>query len=207
MSRMTATTALTEPPSPETPQNNFYPSDPDLLAQVLEVYVPTCRYLLSADVTARDDGDIEARCEFAIPNSFYIAGTGHFNAVEFNLCYNQMMYYVFAKIVAAGLVRALRGWTLNDYWQRQLPDFLIVDFHSSFQKSIDAHGFHGEIVVGRTRTVAAGRNWAAMLLAETTCRYWDDAGGRSTGTVRMALTNPPEPPQPAELLATQGDPS
>ncbi|WP_333767328.1 FcoT family thioesterase [Streptomyces sp. IBSBF 2435] len=177
------------------PPPAVHPTDEPLLARVLRVYKPSCQYLKSAAVTT-DGGLTVATCEFAIPAPFYIDDTGHFNAVEFNLCYNQMMYYAVAKSVKEGLMAPFAHWTMDDYWQRQLPDFLIVDFHSSFSKGVKVARFHGEIAFRKVRESAGGRNWQPMIVADTTCRYWDDEGGRSQGEVRMVIVNPPPREQP-----------
>jgi hypothetical protein len=164
---------------------------PDLLAQVLEVYVPACRYLRSAEAFEAEAGSVGFRCALAIPESFYIRSTGHFNAVEFNLCYNQMMYHGVARMVADRLAAPFDAWSLPDYWARQLADFLIVDFRSSFHQGIDAASFSGELVFDRIRSVPGGRNWRPMVALDTSCRFWDDDSGRAEGTVRVMITNPP----------------
>lgn len=78
----------------ENPKHNSIDvnNDPSLLAQVLNPYKAHCKYLKSAQVTKEGDphdgGRVIGRCEFSIPQSCYIDDTGHFNSVEFNICYN-----------------------------------------------------------------------------------------------------------------------
>ena len=72
-----------------------------------------------------------------------IGDTGHFNSVEFNICYNQLIYYLIAKSVQEGLLPALRGWTLDDFWRSQLPDILITNFSSSFKRKMRGKRFFG----------------------------------------------------------------
>jgi hypothetical protein len=170
----------------------------DLLAQVLEVYVPACRYLRSAEAFETDEGAVGFHCALAIPESFYIRSTGHFNAVEFNLCYNQMMYHGVARMVADRLAAPFNTWSLPDYWARQLAEFLIVDFRSTFHQGIDAASFSGDLVFDRIRSIPGGRNWRPMVALDTSCRFWDGNGGRAEGTVRVMITNPPgAEPEPA----------
>jgi FcoT-like thioesterase domain len=164
--------------------------DQDLLDEVLRVYRPDCRYLRSATVSEAEPGLATGRCEFSIPAPFYIDDTGHFNAVEFNLCYNQMLYYTSAKCVKEGLMPPFAHWTLDEFRTRQLPDFLIVDFRSSFRRGIRPDHFYGEIAFTGVREFEGGGRWQ-MIIADTTCRYWDDHGGRSRGEVRLVVTNPP----------------
>lgn len=182
--------AITSPAATDTVRPE-YGNDEELLAEVMRVYRPDCTYLKSAAITETESGLVTATCEFSIPAPFYIQDTGHFNAVEFNLCYNQMMYYAVAKSVKEGLMQPFGDWTPDEYRERQLADFLIVDFKSSFRQGVRSHHFYGEIVFTALHTTTGGRNWRPMIIADTTCRYWDDFGGRCAGEVRLAVTNPP----------------
>lgn len=170
-----------------------YADDPQLLDRVLAVYKPNCRYLKSATVIAdgepRDGGHVAVRGGFEIPESFYIMDTGHFNAVEFNLCFNQMIYFIMAKAVKERIMLPLGQWDMADYWTRQLPDMFIVDFHSSFRRAMRGRTFAGELDVWRI-TVRDGGN-GPLILLDTTCRYWEEGGGRCQGEVKLVLRNPP----------------
>lgn len=180
---------MSAPGSVGVPATEYRTDDP-LLAGVLRVYKPHCRYLRSATVTA--DGEVaRGRCEFLIPESCYIDDTGHFNSVEFNICYNQMFYYLAAKAVKERLLRVFDDWTMDDFWARQLSDILIVNYESAFRRPISGRDpFYGEIEILQPRRFAApGR--PPLIWFETTCAFRDDGGGRSTGKVRIAITNPP----------------
>lgn len=196
---MTEVTLPTSSPGPVTAAHvETSPTDEPLLARVLSVYTPSCRYLKTATISEGGDGLTVARCEFGIPAPFYIEDTGHFNAVEFNLCYNQMMYYAVAKSVKESIMPPFAHWTLDEYWSRQLADFLIVDFHSTFRAGVTARRFYGEIAFRQVRQIgqvpagSAGRGRAPVIIASTTCKYWDDEGGNCTGEVRLVITNAPD---------------
>jgi hypothetical protein len=79
--------------------------DSAVLAVVLAPYKLNCRYLLSvvAEYGQKGCSLASARAEFSIPESCYIASTGHFNAVEFNICYNQLAYSLMGSRIS--------GWT------------------------------------------------------------------------------------------------
>lgn len=166
-------------------------TDEELLAQVLRPYRPHCRYLRTATFTAGGEpakgGGISVAGEFAIPESCYIDDTGHFNSVEFNICYNQMFYYLAARSVAAGLA-PFGGWTMADFWRRQLSDFLIVDFHSTFRRPISSDRFSGEVAVVDVVEWAGSDVREPFTLLQTECRYADDRGGRCHGKVKLAIT-------------------
>jgi hypothetical protein len=166
-----------------------FDSDEELLAQVLRPYKANCKYLKSASVSAGADR-VTARCEFAIPESCYIDDTGHLNAVEVNISYNQMMYYTVAKAVKEGLLEDFRSWTLDDYWRHQLPDILIARFAGSFRRPINARSFSGEIEFQSVERRSPGGG-SPLIVADTSYRYWDSAGGRCDGEVKLAIVNAP----------------
>jgi FcoT-like thioesterase domain len=170
-----------------------YQTDRALLARVLRVYQPHCRYLKSADVSV-DGGNPLARGELVIAESCYIDDTGHFNSVEFNICYNQMLYYLVAKSIKERLIPAFHGWTMEDFWARQLPDFYIATFESIFRTPMRDSHFHGEIRFTKAKKRAGGTGRQALIWLNTDCRYWTDRGGLCSGKVRIAVTNLPSPP-------------
>ncbi|MFJ8232996.1 FcoT family thioesterase [Streptomyces sp. NPDC094448] len=170
------------------PPAQDYGNDEELLPLVLRPYKPHCKYLKSAAVSTRSSL-VSARCELAIPESCYIDDTGHLNAVEVNISYNQMMYYTVAKAVQEGLLEEFAGWSMDDYWRHQLPDILIARFSGSFRRPINARSFFGEIEFLSVERRSPGGE--PLLLAETAYRYWDDAGGRCDGAVKLAFVNAP----------------
>lgn len=171
-----------------------FADDEDLRRRVLIPYKPGCRYLKSAVMTlggTADDGPTaKIRCEFEIPESCYIDDTGHFNAVEFNICYNQMLYYIVAKAVQEQALEPFASWTMDEYWERQLGDMFIIDYlHSSFRRRMRGRRFSGELeLLGAAEW--DGIQEGPWILVETACRFWEEAGGRCHGKVRMALLTP-----------------
>ncbi|WP_131735444.1 FcoT family thioesterase [Actinomadura roseirufa] len=179
---METATALSAGTEHDSEHGHEHGNDAPLLADVLRCYKPHCRYLGS--MTVRGTGDrLTGRGELSIPESCYIDDTGHLNAVEVNICYNQMLYYVIAKAVDAKLVPAFAQWTMDDYWAKQLPEILIARMQCSFVRPIDARHFYGEFELLRSTRLRG------LLSLETAFRYWDDADGRCDGRVRVAITN------------------
>lgn len=168
--------------------------DQELLDRVLRVYKPDCRYLRSTTVTAagepRDGGTISVRGEFHIPQSCYIDDTGHFNSVEFNLCYNQMIYYVIAKSVKERAAWPFDTWTMDEFWARQLPDIFIVDFRSTFRRPMRGRRFWGQLDVTGVMERDGGNG--PLILAKTLCRFGEKEAPACRGEVRIAVRkNPP----------------
>lgn len=172
-------------------------TDQELMAEVLRVYKPHCHYLKQADTLLAGDC-LAVRGQFAIPEPCYIEDTGHFNAVEFIICFNQMMYYAVAEAVKEAMLPPFSGWQLDDFWKRQLTDFVIAGLHSKFRRPVSARHFFGEGKFVKLIQRTTGER--PLLLMDTVCRFWDDDGGRCEGEIKAALIGPP-PPRPGEDAA------
>jgi FcoT-like thioesterase domain len=173
-----------------------YPNDNELLARVMRPYQSkNCVYLKDVKVSVAGeppDGDqVTAVCQFEIPESCYIDDTGHFNSVEFNICYNQMAYYLIAKSVKESLMPPFSRWSMVDFWQRQLADILITDFRSAFRTPMRGQFFRGEIEIAEVVAWDGTDIRDPLVVVRTRCRYWDEHGGESHGEVTAAITNPP----------------
>lgn len=164
-------------------------TDVELLARVMRVYLPHCRYLRSATLTAGPRDQITICGEFEIGESCYIDDTGHFNSVEFNICYNQMAYYLIAKSVKDGLLDVFADWTMDDFWNRQLGNILITDFRSSFRREMRGKRFSGSLSMTDAVRLARTEWWQPLVVLRTSCEFWDETGGQSRGDVKIAITN------------------
>ncbi|RKN12586.1 FcoT family thioesterase [Streptomyces radicis] len=180
-------------PRPDDENAAAFPHDKVLLDQVLEVYKPHCRYLETTSVTVTGDpgegeGRISLRGAFRIGESCYIDDTGHFNSVEFNICFNQMIYFIMAKSLKERVLRVFDQWSMDDYWTRQLPDMFIVDFQSSFRQAMRGRRFWGELDIVRATRRDGGNG--PLIILSTLCRFGEGEKAACHGTVRLALRNP-----------------
>ncbi|GHA61376.1 MULTISPECIES: FcoT family thioesterase [Streptomyces] len=161
-------------------------TDQELLARVLKPYRPNSRYLIEAHVAEKPDMAV-AVGRFEIPESCYIDDTGHFNAVEFNICYNQLGYYLIAKCVADGIFPEFSAWSLADFWEHQLSDVLIQQMSSRFKRMIDPRSFEGEVVFHKP-VVSERPGRPAIMRMETECTFRDAGSGYAEGEVTLAFT-------------------
>lgn len=162
--------------------------DEVLLARVLRCYKPNCRYLKSATVTV-EDGRVHSHGVFEIPASCYIDDTGHLNAAEVNICFSQMLYYVIAMSVRERLGPVFSGWTMEEYWARQLPDILITRFSSSFRWPINPRRFFGELEFVSVTQRRLRPDSGPLISLDTTFGCRDDDQGRSTSEVKVAIVS------------------
>ncbi|NEP55458.1 MAG: hypothetical protein F6K31_00125 [Symploca sp. SIO2G7] len=158
----------------------------DLLDIFLEPYKENCKYLQKAQVQypqTSHQGLWFIKADFSIPESCYINDTGHFNSVEFNICYNQLCYILVAYLVENKLLEVMKDWDLELYRRRQLSDCLIVRFSSMFKKPINSQSFQGTLSINK----ASARSEIIML--KTSCAFYDNKGGWSQGDVTIAILN------------------
>ena len=167
-------------------------------ADILKPYRNQARYLKSAEITQFcDKADIIAgengqrlatsRGSFAIPESCYIDDTGHFNAVEFNICYNQLAYVTFAKLIEAKMMHRLRTGkvdvlTIPEFKQHQLPAMVIVSLESRYYKQLDSKGFTGDLSIDKISPV--GDAWFFF----TSISFADKDGVKAKGSVVLAFS-------------------
>jgi hypothetical protein len=159
----------------------------ELLDDVLACYKPHCRYLATLDVDGRRGSGT-----FAIPESCYIDDTGHLNAVEVNICYNQLLYAMIATAVRDGTEPVFESWTMDEFWRRRLGDILIARFTAEFRKPIDARAFHGALTFERVVARRLRPDAVPFVSLDTTFRFWDDggdAGGVAEGSARVAIVD------------------
>ena len=174
----------------------------DLLTDILRPYRARARYLRSAEIThVRDKnaegvhactGLITAKGRFAIPESCYIDDTGHFNAVEFNICYNQLAYVMFGACIEAGLMHKLRCErfrvpSFQEFKRDQLPKMLIVSIESRYYKQLEAGTFEGTLTLDRMAPV--GGAWFLF----TSMSFADREGVKAKGSVVLAYSPPQDP--------------
>lgn len=160
----------------------------ELLRRVLDPYSHKgCRYLIDAQSQSSVDS-VMAYGNFRIEQSAYIRSTGHFNAVELLLCFNQLAYSAFAQGVVNGDISALRSWSITDYCKHQLASMLIKSASSCFKKPINPHRFSARLVSQGFRIV---ERTSRYLLFPSTIEFWDENGGAATGEVELVAFNIP----------------
>lgn len=160
----------------------------NLLHRVLEPYsYKGCRYLIDAQSTATANS-VLAYGNFRINESAYIRSTGHFNAVELVLCFNQLAYSAFAPAVINNDIPALHGWSIDDYYTHQLTSMLIKRASSQFRKPINPQKFSARLLCENFQVIE--RTWR-YLLVPCAIEFWDEDGGAASGEIELVALNIP----------------
>jgi len=165
----------------------------DLLNIFLEPYKDDCKYLRKAHfqyleskespgiLTTGNKNIFSIKGEFSIPESCYITDTGHFNSVEFNICYNQLFYIIIAYVLNKKLLSVMADWDLEIYKRRQLSNFLIVKFSSTFRKQINSNHFEGTLSINKSS------ERGNLIILKTSCAFYDRNDGWAEGDVTIAI--------------------
>ncbi|MFI9531897.1 FcoT family thioesterase [Nocardia fusca] len=162
-----------------------------LLARAVRPYARKGTVYLDRAHAVRRGESVAAVGEFSIDRSCYIENTGHFNAVEFTISYNQLVYYTLAVAIRDRLIPELADWSMDDYWTRQLPSVLISRFSSRHRRPIDSRSYTAELTIGEVTF----RNRSRPLYAlQTGVEFADAAGGSAVGDIEIVLLDPPGHP-------------
>jgi FcoT-like thioesterase domain len=170
--------------------------EPDFVADILRPYKSNARYLKAATITqmhakaaenAKALALVTASGRFAIPESCYIDDTGHFNAVEFNICFNQLAYVMFGKCVEAGIFHKLRCErvkvpSLAEYKRDQLPAMVIVSIESRYYKQLNSRDFTATLTLDKSASLGAAWFFSCSV------SFADADGVKAKGAVLLAYS-------------------
>ncbi|WP_405488844.1 FcoT family thioesterase [Nocardia sp. NBC_00511] len=170
------------------PESSVVLSDTRLLARTMTPYAGKDTVYLKQASVFRRGTEVVGVGRFEIAESCYIEETGHFNAVEFNISYNQLIYYTLAAAVRDRLIPELANWSMDDYWERQLPAVLISEMRSRYRRPINSRAYRAELTI----TDVEFRHRSRPLIAlQTRVDFTDDGVGSAVGEVEIVLVDPP----------------
>ncbi|KAA1250462.1 hypothetical protein F0Q45_09595 [Mycobacterium simiae] len=183
-----SSTDLTRPLQTEVESAPTVPIAEDVLSKVLEPYsYKGCRYLIDAE-SKSNANSVVAYGNFKINESAYIRSTGHFNAVELILCFNQLAYSAFAPAVINDDIPAFHGWSISDYCHHQLSSMLIKSTSSRFRKPINPQKFSARLQSQDFQIIERSLRY---LLVPCAIEFWDETGGAASGEFELAVFNIP----------------
>jgi hypothetical protein len=166
-----------------------------LRQRVLQPYKPNARYVHRCTLAQPGNGTtprasvpeswirVEGSCGFDEP--CYIDATGHLNAVEANITYNQLLYLALAEAVRAGLLPELRHWTLDEFFRAQLPDVLIATYHANVRRPMKSARYDGWFSIVDVQPKVHRK----LLLLHTRAGFHDATGGECAIDATIALVN------------------
>lgn len=169
-----------------TENKTFTTIEEGFLGKVMQPYRANTTYLKSAEFIQEEKGlqGLTMQGTFGISGSCYIDDTGHFNAVEYNICYNQIGYVYLGHCIREKLIPELSKYSIECFFEKQLSNILIVKISSSYKKPIDPRRFYG------TYGVKSINVKSTCVFLETYCNFYDDGIGKSQGEVLLAILHP-----------------
>jgi hypothetical protein len=146
-----------------------------IIDAILEPYRPECRHLTAIEYgeSKREENtpsEISAIAHFRIEPSWYIRSTGHFNAVDAVLCFNQMGYACIDQYFSTKLDESDHH-LLDTYRARRLNDMVIARMDLSFRKPITSSCVDASIHIVKARKIKSG------FLFKFECVYYDNLDG------------------------------
>lgn len=120
------------------------------LDRILGIYKPECRYLKEACL----DSPKLMTGRFEIPASFYVENTGHFNAVELFICYNQLAYVFLDEASRLSHISEpnCQDMDVEELRKMQLERCFICSVNNmKFTKIINPNNFYGQIEMKNVR--------------------------------------------------------
>jgi len=145
------------------------------LEDVLRWYKPEARYLQEAELEYPKTTGL-----FRIPQSAYLLeSTGHLNAVDLLICYNQLIFNTFIESTRLGLIQELHDIDLDQ--KERLERSLIVGInHVRFIRPIDTREFKGKITI---KEIIPKKN-KTLYFFKTDYNFEE---GKATGEIDLAL--------------------
>ncbi len=135
----------------------------------------------SIDYYLKSDQDYIVKGLFSISESCYIDDTGHFNAVEFNICYNQLIYVAIAHACSQKLLKCLLNLTLEEFYIKQLHNIYITHLESYYKRVINSREFIGVLGIKKCKKTRK------MTIIKTEIEFRDDHDGLAYGEVDLVI--------------------
>jgi FcoT-like thioesterase domain len=106
----------------------------------------------------------------------------HFNAVEFAICANQIIYAGLYHAVDKNLLHFLSDLSKDENHLEKLLDIYIVRMESSYKSVLNPANFSA------TWKIQKAKKMQKLILIKTTIRFFDCNGGLAFGEIDLALT-------------------
>jgi len=118
----------------------------EIINMALVTYIAkNTRYLSHAQIF-KTDSTIKLSADFSIKESCYLSpGSGHFNAVEALMCFNQMLYVALLGGIDKKMFPFYEHITPDDFNQHRRKVYILEFEKIKFKKQIDNAFFYGEL--------------------------------------------------------------
>jgi hypothetical protein len=101
-------------------------------------------------IIVNGDFSIRESCVSNIPT--------HFSSVDFNMCYDQLFYYLLGMIIENKLLHILSNWDIKDFLDYQSTNFLTIKLTNNFYKVMNPENFKGTIKINDIDDIIVKKN-------------------------------------------------
>ncbi len=108
---------------------------------IKEILKPYWTPFVKESYIIKNQDDILLQSHLGVDKPWYCDSTGHMNAVELNLAFNQMMYIAIAQSIRLGWISSLKDFCHDYFMKKYWPDFLITKIESEFKAPLLVDNF------------------------------------------------------------------
>ncbi len=160
--------------------------DNDFLLKALKPYSSKeAVYLQEASVLSlgklRSNSNYIVQGKFSIESPCYVDETGHFNGVEFVICYNQIGAVSLAYATQNKLLLCLQDLTVEDFYILYMSGIYITRLESTYKSLINPKEFSCKFEVIKER------KGSRLSILKTLVEFSDPQGGIASGKVDLAI--------------------
>ncbi|MEM1168016.1 MAG: FcoT family thioesterase [Cyanobacteria bacterium P01_H01_bin.35] len=169
---------------PKTDKEYLQTIDNDFLLKALKPYSSKeAVYLQEASVLGKlgSDSNYIVQGKFSIESPCYVDETGHFNAVEFVMCYNQIVAVSLAYATQHKLLLCLEDLTVEEFYILYMSGIYITRLESTYKSLINPQEFSCKLEFIKER------KRSRLSILKTLVEFSDPQGGIASGKVDLAI--------------------
>jgi hypothetical protein len=125
--------------------------DSDRIKKILKPYWTP---FIKDSYISKNKDQIFLQSNLGVDSPWYCDSTGHMNAVELTLAFNQMMYVSIGQSLVLGWIPGLKGLGEDYFMQKYWPDFLITKNESIFKAPLNVSSFCGTLRIKKSRPLS-----------------------------------------------------
>ena len=112
------------------------------------------RYIQTATIEKSEDDTVTLECTFNISESCYLSpASGHFNAVEAIMCFNQMLYVALLGGIQHQLYSFYEHISPDIFNQNRRKVYILDIENIHFKKQVDNKSFYGKLILKKKKII------------------------------------------------------
>lgn len=154
---------------------------------IQEILSPYWTPFVQNATLVQTDEYIGLNSRLGVAKPWYCDSTGHLNAVELNLAFNQMMYITIGEAITAELITELSDYDRRIFLKKYWPDFLITKVESEFKAPLHVDAFSAALRITKIKRSRQHLWFQLDLTAAPGHQDWPEPGLNSHAYAKMTL--------------------